>query len=150
MLSSKAIRLSLLELLAADTTTLAPAADNCKVALIMEDFTPNETMDVGDFVLADFTGSTPLNAGLGTQLVGVDPTTGQQILTIKEPAGGWRWECTADPAEDQPIYGYVLLNKDGDDWFGVTKFPTPITITESGQEINLGSVTFTAVLAPLS
>jgi len=150
MLPMKALRLQFGELLAADATTLAPAADANKVHLIMEDFTPVETMVVGDLTFADFTGSTALAAGLGTQLVGIDPTTGEQKITLKEPAGGWRWECTADPAEPQNIYGYALTNLAADELLAITKFPLPITITEAGQEINIGSAVITMVLQPAS
>jgi len=150
MLPMKALRLKFGELLAADATTLAPAADNNVIALIKEDFNLNETLAVGDLVLADFTGSTPLECGLGTQPVGIDPLTGEQVITLEDPAGGWRWECTADPAEPQPIYGYALLTDGLAVLLGAAKLPDIITISESGHELTIGSVQIRMVTQPAS
>src|SRR5882724_3183489 len=91
MLPMRLIRLLIGSLLATDADSLAPAALGNKVALIKAAFSPDENMEVGDLVLADFDGSTPLVAGPGDQQVGNDPATGDQIITILEPAGGWRW-----------------------------------------------------------
>lgn len=150
MLPTKAVRKQLGELLAADTGTLAPATLANKVALVMAAFTPEENMVPADLVLATFDGSTALNAGTGTQPCGVDPATGQQIVTIKEPAGGWRWETSGVTHLPQTIYGYALLNNDSSALLGIAVLPAPLTLQEIGQEIQIGNVTMTIVDAPMS
>jgi len=150
MLPMKALRLKFGELLAADATTLAQVADANVIALVISDFNLNEDLVVGDLTLADFTGSTPLVGGLGTQPVGIDPLTGEQIITLEDPAGGWRWECTAAPDEPQTVFGYVLLNDAMDAVFGATKLENAITVSESGHEVTIGSVQIRMVLQPAS
>lgn len=150
MLPVKSVRLQLGELLAADATTLAPATNANKVALIASPFTPSENLVIGDLTLATFTGSTPLAGATGTQQVGVSPSTGDQIITIKDPAGGYRWECTATPTAPETIYGFALMDNAGAVLLAVEAFDTPITISASGEEINLGTVKMTMVADPLS
>lgn len=150
MLPMKAVRLQIGELLAADPTTFAPAADENTIALIIEDFALDESLVAADLTLATFTGSTPLDQGLGTQLVGIDPLTGEQIITLEAPAPGWRWECTADPAEPQTVFGYGWFNDDQTILLGAAKLPLPIQIAASGDEINLGAVQVRMVLDPAS
>jgi len=150
MLAMKPVRLQLGELLAADPTTLAPAADANVVFLIMEPFVPDEEMVIGDVTPANFTGSTPLEAGVGTQQVGTDPATSDQRVTVKEPAGGWRWEPTNDVNLPQTIYGYGLATDGLADLLGLALLDEPVTLTEAGQEINLGVVSMTINASPIA
>jgi len=150
MLPVKALRLSLGETLAADPATLAPVALGNKIALVANAFTEDENLDIPDFTLATFTGSAPKVLGTGTQPVGLDPATGEQIITMLEPAGGLRWECTATPATPENIFGFILMDNAGAVLLAMHAFPTPITISEAGQEINLGAATLILVLQPMS
>lgn len=150
MLPMKPVRLRLGTLLAADATTLAPAADNNTVLLIMSDFTPNEDLVPADLTPATFDGSAGLLAELGAQQVGLDPTTGDQIVTIEEPVGGWRWITTGLTNLPQTIFGYGLYNEALDTLLGVTKLDTPITLQGVGEEINLGAIQLRFVLEPIS
>lgn len=150
MLPMKAVRKQLGELLAADATTLAPAADANTVALIKAAFVPDEAMVAADVTLADFDGSTPIAAAVGAQQAGIDPATGQQIITIKETAGGWRWETTGVTNLPQTIFGYGLFNDDQTVLLGLALLDSPLTLTEAGQEVNLGAVTMTMVDQPMS
>lgn len=150
MLPMVDLRLALGDTLAADTTTLAPAVNGNKVALIAAAFTPNEDLVVGDLTFATFTGSTPLVCGTGTQPVGIDPNTGQQVISIKEPAGGFRWECTADPSPAENIFGFALTDNAGATLFAVEAFDAPITISASGQFIEIPFARLTFVLQPMS
>lgn len=149
MLPIRVIREQLGELLAADTGSLAPVTAN-EIALVKEAFTPSENLEIADVTLADFTGSTPIAGVAGTQLVGNDPATGEQVITIKSPAGGWRWESTATLNLPQTIYGFVLTDSGGSNLLASQLLPTPITINESGQEIDLGAVTMRIVAQPIS
>lgn len=149
MLAMKSLRLRLGELLAAEAAYLAPAADNNEVALIKENFSLGETLVIADLTLADFDGSAPLLAELGEQQCGIDPITGDQVVTIKEPAGGWRFETTALEGLPQTIFGYALTTKDGVALLAVALLPVAITLTEVGQEINLDKVVFRIVPEPM-
>lgn len=150
MLPMKDLRLSLGTALAADAATLAPVADANKVALIKTAFALNEDLEIGDLILATFTGSTPLSGSTGAQQVGIDPATLQQRITIKEPLGGWRWVNADASPLTQTIYGYCLINDAGDALLAAALLPTPITLTDIDQEINLGTVEMTFVAQPLS
>ena len=149
MLPMRPLRLQLGELLAADTTTLAPVAAN-KIALIAAAFTPGEDLTLGDLTLAAFTGSTPKAGAAGAQQTGIDPATHEQKITILAPAGGWRWECTAAPLTPEGIFGFALIDDGATDLLGVEEFPTPISIAEVGDFIDLGSVEITFVLQPMA
>lgn len=146
----KSVRLQFGELLAADATTLAPAADANKMALVKAEFNDNEDLVAGDLTLADFNGSTPIIGAVGSQLVGTDPVTGDQKITIKDPAGGYRWEVGSTLNLPQTIYGRVLLSNDLADLIAYELFDQPITLTAVGQEINPGPATMVLVSAPVS
>jgi len=150
MLPMKAVRLQFGELLAADTTTLAPAVNANKIALIANDFNLNELLEVADLTLADFDGSAPIAGATGTQLAGIDPLTGEQIVTVKEPIGGWRWEMTGLTVPTQTIFGYALLKSDLSVLYGAQRLPAPITLQAIGEQIDIGSAQIRIVLNPAS
>lgn len=142
MLPTRALRLSIGEL-AADNLPLAAVAATNDVRLIIADFTPDENLTFADLTFADFDGSTELSAALGDQQTGEDPLTGDQLITMIEPAGGWRWTVTGVTNLPQTVYGYALIDTAaGTDLLGVAKLPTPIPLTAVGQEINIGTVAF--------
>lgn len=150
LLPMQAVRLQLGALLAADTTTLAPAVSANKIALINAAFTPTENMTIGSLSFATFTGSSPKVGAAGTQGVGIDPATGEQLITILAPAGGWRFVCTVAPATPETIFGFALTDNAGAVLLGVELLPNPITIAVVNDEIDLGAVAMTFVLQPLS
>lgn len=150
MIPMKALRLALGELLGADADTLAPATDANQIALIMAVFTPSENLVVGDLTFADFTGSAPIAGATGAQLVGIDPSTLAQVIQIKPPVGGYRWETTDAVGLPQTIYGFALINDAGDALFAVQQFTTPITLQDAGQFVEIDPVTMTFVQAPIS
>jgi len=145
----KAVRLLLGEMLAADTTIIGPVAPN-KVVLIANDFTPSENLVAGDLTQATFDGNTPKAIGATPQLAGTDPVTGEQIVTMKEPAGGWVWEMTGLTVPEETIFGYAIFDTALTTLVATGLLPTPVTLNEVGQQIDLGSVTFRVVLDPLS
>jgi len=149
MLPMKAVRLQLGELLGADATTLAPAANGNKVVLIAAPITLDENHVYADITAATFTGSTPLVCGTGAQPVGVDPATLEQVITLLAPAGGFRWECTVAPGAPEVIYGFALANNGLTTLLGITLLDTPITIVNVGDEVNAGALTMTILAAPV-
>lgn len=150
LLPMKALRLKFGTLLAADAATLAPAADANVMVLFMNDIQVNEDLVAADLTEADFTGYAEIAGAVGGQQVGVDPVTGDQVITILAPAGGYRWECTGAPAEPQPIYGYALMNEAKTTLLAATRFDVPITVANVGDFIDIGAVAITMVLQPAS
>lgn len=149
MLPIHAIRLDLGSLLAADVAVLAPVSAN-KIALVMGAFVPDENLVLSGLTLATFTGSTPLAGVSGAQEVGVDPVTGQQVITINTPAGGWRW-ITGDAVNlPQTIYGYALVDNAAAVLLGMDLLVTPVSLTGAGQVVDLGTVNLSIVLQPIS
>ena len=149
MLPMRPVRLALGELLAADVATLAPVAAN-KIALIVALLAVSENVVFADLVLATFTGSTPKAGVAGAQQAGIDPLTGDQVITILAPAGGWRWECTVAPSPIQTVYGYALIDDAGAMLLGLQLLDVPVPISQVGNFVDLGKVPLTFVLQPLS
>jgi len=140
MLSTKAINDAMMTLVAADPATLAPATAGNKVALVVQPFTPDPNLTPADLVLATFTGSTPLVAGVGAQVVAYDPLAACRFIQIKEPSGGWYWHCTAAPASPETVYGVALLDDLGTKLLGMTLFDSPVQIKDVDDSIQVGSV----------
>lgn len=148
MLPMKNVRLAIGTALAG-AAPIDQAVDENIVRLIIAPFTPSEDLVVGDLTFADFDGSTALEQALGDAQVGIDPLTGQQRITITEPAGGWRWITTGVTNLPQTVYGAALLTAASAALIGVEELPEPIGLTEVGQEINLGTLKFDIVAQPI-
>jgi len=149
MVPTKATRLLLGEDLAADGTTF-PVASPCKVILFMNDLAIDENTVLADLTKATFDGYADKAAGASPFAVGIDPVTGDQIITINEPAGGWRWETTGVTNLPQTIYGFALANAAVNLIHGAQLLDNPVPLSASGEEVNLGSVTFRLVQQPMS
>lgn len=151
MLPVTSIRQAIADLLAADTTTFAQAVTAVKLALVKNDFTEDENLVMGDFTKADFDGYADIAGVLGAQQVGIDPNTNEFVLTIKEPAGGWRWECTGGTGLPQSIYGFICFAPGGSGvLLCMKRFDEAIAITASGQYIDIGNAEVRFVLQPMS
>lgn len=128
------------DLLAADSTTLAPVALANHVHLAMNSFTPNLDMELADFTEATFTGSAAKDLGIGTQPIYYDGETGLLTITLEDPAGGYVWTCTVTPGAPETIYGvYVTDNADAV-LLGAQLLDTPVTISAAGQGLSIGSL----------
>lgn len=149
MLPMRDLRLALGELLAADVDTLAPVAAN-KIALVALAFALTENLTVAGLTFATFTGSTPKGGVAGDQQAGISPLTGEQVITILSPVGGWRWECTAAPAAPETIFGFALLDTTLATLLGAAILDAPVTITSVGDFIDLGAVDMRFVVQPLT
>lgn len=137
---TRQVRLSIGDALAADPDTFAPPTDANKISLIASDFTPSEDLELADFTLATFTGSAAKSFGVGDQNVGIDPITGDQVVVLLDPTGGYRWACTVAPLTPEVIYGFAVTNMDVDVLLATCKLPTPITIENVNDQIVIGSV----------
>lgn len=142
MIPSKALFDQTQALLAADPTTLAPAADANIVSLVISSFVPSQALDIGTLTLATFTGSAPKEAGVGAQTVFTDPISNLRVIQVKEPTGGWTWVCTATPGAPETVYGVILTNDDGTVLLGSMLLPTPVTIAVAGQGLTVDKLWF--------
>jgi len=116
----------------------------------MEPFTPGPTLDFTTLTEATFAGSAAKTAAAGAQQFFTDPTTGQRICQLIEPAGGWHWLCTADPASPETIYGYVVTDQADAVTLGGDVFEEPFVIAAAGEAVDQDQVRFTFPISPLS
>lgn len=150
MIPGQSLINQLVALLSADATTLAPASSANKVHLAQAAFTPAASLTVAGLTEATFTGYAALLAGVSTQQVFFDPATGNTILQILEPAGGWHWKTTAATGLPQTIYGYYLTDNGTTTVYGSALFTTPIVLNGSGQGIDIAQVRFTFPPVPMT
>lgn len=149
MLAMKSLRLSIGTTLASSPPLDQATALN-RVALFMNSVTPNEDMILADLTLATFDGHTEKTVAAGAQEAAVDPISGQQLITVPDIVGGWRWQTTGITNLPQTIYGFCLYDSTGPGpLLGVELLPTPITLTAAGQEVNVPFVRFAVSLEPL-
>jgi len=114
------------------------------VVPLKSSYTPAIGLLFGDIDVADFTpvGTIPLVQS-AVPNASIDPSTGDPMLTVVPPAGGWYWE-TADAVNlPQLIYGYAILNAAGDTLIAVTEpLDDPLELAGAGESLNAGILTF--------
>ena len=137
------------DLLATDTTTLAEATPFLFVKLVINPFTPGPTLTIGALTFATFTGSAGKHANSATNVVGIDPATGNYIITIPDPVGGWNWVCTVAPAAPETVYGWAVLDAAGAVLWKAELLDAPVEISQVGHQVNIGTVTFTVPFSAL-
>lgn len=136
-------------LLADDVGTLAAVtAMHCH--LIKAPFTPSETTDFTALSEADFTGGAAKSAGTGNQQAFSDPISGQRIVQVLEPAGGWHWQATALTNLPQTIFGYALTDTANAVTYGAALLDDPVELTGVGDGVDIPQLRFTFSLNPLS
>lgn len=144
MIPTNAVLNQLQNLLNTDTTQLAAAAVK-HVHLYKTNFTPSPTLAYDATKEADFGGYAALNAPIGNQLAFNDPVTQELIVQLKDPAGGWHWQASSGLNLPQTIYGFVLTDSTDTDTYGSQKFDTPVTLTNSGDGVDIGVIRFSFV-----
>lgn len=132
-------------LLAADATTLAPAALATHVHLIREPFTPDLVTDFTTLTPADFDGYAAKSAGVGAQQYFEDPSTGNRIVQLLEPAGGWHWETTGVTNLPQTIYGFVVTDNADLITYGSGLLDSPVELLAANQGIDLANLRFSVL-----
>ncbi|SRR6266545_2116887 len=127
--------------IAADAAALADA-DFLHVYLIMAAFTPNNNLVIGDLVKATFTGAAAKATITATMQKFTDPQTGEWIIQIPEPAGGWHWQTTDTANLPQTIYGYALTDLNEITLWGSALLDAPVVLNGVGQGVDIGQVRF--------
>lgn len=126
-------------LLAADATTLAPAALAVHVHLIIVNVNPQTyTFNAADE--ATFTGGAAKSAGTGAQQFFSD-NDGNRYVQLLEPAGGWTWTCTVTPAAPETVYALCVTdNADAVTYGTLLLTAGPQEISLAGQGFSEGSI----------
>ena len=150
MVPSQALIDQIAALLATDADTLAPATNANKVRLVVTPFTPAPGLDIASLTFANFDGGAPIAGETGDQPIHIDPATGEWIITMKEPLGGWAWKVTGVTNLPQTVYGYALTDSAGMTLLGSAVLPTPVGLTAVAQGLDLGEVSFRVNAEPLS
>lgn len=150
MQPSSAMANQVSNLVAADTTQLA-AATATKLHLAIASFTPSLSLVVGSFTEATFTGYAALAAGaIGAQLNFFDPATGNQIVEVKAPVGGWVWKVTGATGLPQTVYGSYLTDNGSAALLGSQLLPASVTLNAVNQGLEVPNVRFTFPPSPMS
>jgi hypothetical protein len=135
--------------IATDTSVLA-AALFVQVFLIKAPFVPGPTLTIGGLTPADFATSTPIANTSAVILKYTDPQTGEWLIEVPPPAGGWHWVVTAGTNLPQTIYGYGLMDSTGAILYGTALFPTPLLLNASGQGLDTPPINFRLSAGALS
>lgn len=151
MLPMIAVRQRLGVLLAGDATTLAPAANGNKIALIGAPFALTENLKLSDLTLLAGNGLDPILCAPGAQECALDPTTGEQIITLVPAAGsGFRWVTSGAIASTMTVYGAALLDNAGVTVLAAMNLNTPVAFTDAGYQLDLDPQQMTLVTSPIS
>lgn len=137
MVPTRALRNKAMALLAADTTTLAQAADPNHLILVANNFDPDELLTVDELDQPTFAGYAAIEIELGAQQVGYQPGTDDSVIDFLPPAGGFRFESTAAPDPPQTIYGWAITNEAETTLWCSGKFENPIIINAGNQRIDV-------------
>jgi len=142
------------ELLGADTVTLAAPTTFVALHLAKEPFTPGPNLELTDLVEADFDGYVELHAASAATQVYTDPQTGETIIQVREPAGGWFWETSGETNLPQTIHGVYLTSPDGltlhaSGLFDQLGLPA-VALTGTGQGLSWPQATLRLATIPLS
>ena len=128
-------------LLAQDTGSLA-AAVALKAHLAIAAFTPSLGLTIASLTEATFQGYAALLAVVGNALSWFDPLTSQAVVEMQPPAGGWHWQTTGVTGLPQTVYGWYLTDNANATLWGSALLPSPVTLTASGQGLDVASIRF--------
>lgn len=150
MLAVDSLVLKMANALGADTTSLAAPTTFVALHLAQEPFVPSPQLVVGDLTEATFTGSGALHAASAATQVFTDPTAGNVILQINEPAGGWHWVTGDAVALPQTIYGFYLTNAAGSTLWASELLDEPVELSGAGQAIDIPQARLNLATQPLT
>jgi len=141
MTGTKVLNDRIATLLAADTTTLAQVG-LVNLHLAKEPFTPGPALVIGDLTEADFDGYAPLAVDSATAQVFLDPATGDTIIQLDEPAGGWFWETSGVTNLPQTLHGAYLTNSANNAVYGAELIEEEPELSDTGQGFAMPYIRF--------
>jgi hypothetical protein len=127
--------------MAGDAAWLGAVAAN-KLGLITAPFVPSVDLLLSDITLATLPALAPLAGVAGVQNESVDPLSGEIIVEVKPPAGGFRWETAAGFAGGVTVYGYALIDGADTKLIGTQQETPPIALTDANQSITAPAIEF--------
>ncbi len=142
MVPSRGFLASIATVVGAAAGYLAELTPFVLVTLIKASFTPGLDLDPATVTPADFTGSAAKHAASASTQVYLDSTTGEYIMQVNEPAGGWHWQATNTTNLPQVIYGYMVTSADGSTLIGSELFDEPKSVGLVGHGVDIGRVRF--------
>ncbi len=142
MIPTNVILDSISLLVSTDATKLAHATLAVKVHLAKAAFVPAATRVIGDFTEANFTGFAAKLAAVGAQQNFFDPITGQRVVQLVEPAGGWHWQCGDALQLPQTIYGFYVTDNASAVVYGCALLPQTVLLSATGDAVDIGNVRF--------
>jgi hypothetical protein len=141
MIITDTLEVRLPTLLAADASTLAPAALALAVSLVTAPFTPGRNTRYADLTKAAGAGLEPKAPAVGAQTMGFDPSKNAWKVILKEPAGGWNWVSTGVETPAETVEGYVVSNNDNSQTYGSDVLPNgPVTVAAVGVVVSVGEI----------
>ena len=108
--------------------------------LVTNSFVPSKNLTVTDLELAEYDGGEAKDIPFGPQLFILDNTTGRKGVLLKEPVGGYKWICSVPPDPVKTVYGWAIINVDGDAVFFADLLPVPVPITAVGNAVEITAV----------
>ena len=108
-----------------------------QIILIKAPFTPSPDLLLTAVVEADFDGYLQTKATNGDKLVSADPENGDARIDLQPAAADRFWVVTGNTNLPQTIYGYAVIHTATASLLGSELFPSPVTLTASGQSIFL-------------
>lgn len=142
MIMARSVSAGMASYLAADVGTLAPVADPIKIGLITELFVPSCDLLIADVTISALPGLAPIAGVVGPQHESLDPVTGENIVEVKEPLGGFRWETPGDFVGIVTVYGYALTNNAGTILYGTQLVNPPLALIAPNQALSAGPFQF--------
>lgn len=142
MFMNRSISAGMASLLAADVGTLAPVTNPIKMGLITTNFNPNPDLLIGDVDISAVPGLLPITGVVGPQNESLDPVTGENIVEVKEPLGGFRWETPEDFVPPVTVFGFALINNAGTTLFATQLLTPPVQLIAGNQALSAGPFQF--------
>lgn len=121
---------------------------SCKVGLISAMFNPSIDLVMGDLAICQLTGLVPLAGVAGPQNEAIDADTGESLVDVKVPAGGFRWETPGDFVGLVVVYGFALGNNAFDVLYGTHLLQEPILLTAANEAITAPRLQFPTNVVP--
>lgn len=136
-----------------DAPPLSPGiAEKFTIKLVIAPFSPSIDLVASDLTYATTDGLDPKDSPTGVNsLWGIDPATQEQIVTIDEPAAGWLWQLTGVTGAPYVVYGFACFDPHTPANLLATELlPSPVTLTNIGDQLDIGRATFRCPAFPLS
>jgi len=148
MVPSSNVTIDMMQKLAASTLTMNTTG-GIKLDLLAAPFTPGPNFTLANGTLATFDGYAPVVAASPPQQ-SVDPATGQLIISLVPPVGGFYWETTGGSNLPQTIHGFVATTNGTTVPIGSELFTAPIVLSGTAQSIVIGAAKLTLRSSALS